>query len=1049
MAKKEASTDLWVHDLLNEADINLEPKGSTIKEINDALKTASKRKTGKVGYPEYVGIVKDFILVIEDKASLLNHIKYDTNKIISSETKDVTDYAVNGALFYAKHLIQNTSYKKAFAFGISGNEKKHRITPVFVDDRLNIFDTLEDVESFISFNKKNIDEYYLCDVLKESSDKEKELEELLSDAKELHEHLRNYGNMKDEEKPLVVSGILLALRERDNGNFSIKSLNGDSYTTDGQKIYNAIESSFKRTDLSPVTKIDKILSQFSIIKDSTKLNEKNPVLGETPLKFFAKFLDEKLYKSIKYTKSAEDYLGRFYGEFMRYSGGSGQTLGIVLTPRHITELFCDLLDIKPTDRVFDPCCGTGGFLVAALHTMLSKAEKDSDKQKIRKNQLFGIEQRPDMFTVATTNMILRGDGKSNLYCDDFLGRNPKQLQTDFRATIGMLNPPYSQGTKSNPDLYEIAFTERLLDALLPNSRCAVIVPQSSMTGKTKEEQAIKESILKKHTLEGVIMLQKDTFYGIGVIPCIAVFKSGQPHKKDNVCKFINFEDDGFKVAPHIGLLETEAAKDKKQHLLDVWSEKIEAPTKFCVKTTITADDEWLHSFYYFNDEIPTDKDFEKTVGDYLTFEFSMIMQGRKYLFEDADSQEEVKKNFIELLEQRRWEEFKISDVFNVKGTVTTKPQNLIKNGLVPRITCSSSNNALDDFYKNKATEKGGVLTIDSATIGYVSYQGADFIATDHVEKLENMDKSFISKFIGLFEKQAICTATLSKYDYGYKFAQDRIKNQVILLPVNCAGEIDYIFMESYIKEIEKKKIMEYRKFALKRIRECTISAEHHIEKLEEKEWKPFLVKDIFDKIKRGKRLTKDNQKTGIIPYVSSSALNNGVDNFISNSKSVRQFEKCLSLANSGSVGSCFYEPFRFVASDHVTHLKNEKRTKYQYLFEASLLNRLSEKYNFNREINDARISKEIILLPITLSGTPDYEYMEKYIKKIMYEKYSEYLSFKNQSQAEIRINPDLGIKMVAKPDEVFLSNSERDEVLETLDNPPEPNDALKDLFNSN
>ena len=123
MAKKEASTDLWVHDLLNEADINLDAKGSTIKEIDNALKTASKRKTGKVGYPEYVGVVKDFIIVIEDKASIFNHIKHNSDGLISNEIKDITDYAVNGALFYAKHLIQNTSYKKAFAFGISGNEK--------------------------------------------------------------------------------------------------------------------------------------------------------------------------------------------------------------------------------------------------------------------------------------------------------------------------------------------------------------------------------------------------------------------------------------------------------------------------------------------------------------------------------------------------------------------------------------------------------------------------------------------------------------------------------------------------------------------------------------------------------------------------------------------------------------------------------------------------------------------------------------------------------------------------------------------------------------
>ncbi len=116
------------------------------------------------------------------------------------------------------------------------------------------------------------------------------------------------------------------------------------------------------------------------------------------------------------------------------------------------------------------------------------------------------------------------------------------------------------------------------------------------------------------------------------MPCIALFTTGIPHSKDKVSKFIDFREDGFKVSPHIGLVETEQAKDKKQHLLDVWFNKIEAETKFCVHTTVEADDEWLHSFYYFNDEIPTDKDFEKTVGDYLTFEFSMIMQNREYLF---------------------------------------------------------------------------------------------------------------------------------------------------------------------------------------------------------------------------------------------------------------------------------------------------------------------------------------------------------------------------------------------------------------------------------
>ena len=1003
MAKKEVSTDLWVHDLLKEAGIELDAQGSSIKEIDEALKSASKRGTGKAGFPEYVGVVKDFLLVIEDKASLKNHIKRDADNLISLKTKDVTDYAVNGAYFYARHLSQNTLYKKIFAFGISGTEKKHKITPLFINDRGDLFE-LEDVESFISFNEKNIDEYYLKDVLKESTDTEKELEEILADAKELHEHLRNYGNMKDEEKPLVVSGILLALRERDNGNFSIDTLIGDTQITDGQKIYQAIESSFKRTDLSPVTKIDKILSQFTVIKDSMKLNEINKTLKKTPLRFFTEFLDEHLYKSIKYTKSAEDYLGRFYGEFMRYSGGSGQTLGIVLTPRHITELFCDLLELKTTDRIFDPCCGTGGFLVAALHTMLSKTENESEKLNIRKNQLYGIELRSDMFTVATTNMILRGDGKSNLHCDDFLMKNPKQLQTEFRATVGMLNPPYSQGTKNDSDLYEISFTEHLLDSLLPNSKCAVIVPQSSMTGKTNEEKSIKENILKHHTLEGVIMLQKDTFYGIGVIPCIAVFTSGQPHPKDKICKFINFEDDGYKVAPHIGLLETQAAKDKKQHLLDVWFDRIEAENKFCVKTTVTYEDEWLHSFYYFNDEIPVQEDFEKTVGDYLTFEFSMIMQGRKYLFEE-DSETDVKKNFKDELENREWREFKISNFFkNYHGIRLTKNNRI--DGKTPLLTASEMNQGVSSFIDNLNMKTyHNAITVDM--FGHSFFHNYNCTGDDNIYFFQN---NIISDNVKKFIVQMI-NMNSSKFSYGKQFRQQFADNLKILLPVTSAGEIDYEFMESYIQKLEDAKLDEYKKYAKKRINEILFSQKVESVKLEEKNWKVFKIKDLFESIQRGKRLTKENQIPGTVPYISSSAMNNGVDNYISNKNKVRRFSNCLSLANSGSVGSCFYEPFEFIASDHITHLKNKDRNKYSYLFEATMLNRLSEKYNFNREINDDRISTEVIILPATPSGEPDYLFMENYIRKIMLEKYSEYLAFKKEPVYSI--NPNTGSLIAA------------------------------------
>jgi type I restriction-modification system DNA methylase subunit len=271
--------------------------------------------------------------------------------------------------------------------------------------------------------------------------------------------------------------------------------------------------------------------------------------------------------------------------------------------------------------------------------MLNQTESNDQitKDNVRKNQIYGIEIQNYMFTIATTNMILRGDGKSNLENTDFLRQNPAELQLKG-CNVGMLNPPYSQGSSKNPDLYELSFTEHLLNSTVEGGRIAVIVPQSSMTGKTKTEKEIKRSILKKHTLEGVITLNKETFYNVGVTPCIAIFTTGVPHKINKISKFINFEDDGYKISKHVGLVETIQARDKKQYLLDVWFDRIEAENNFCVKTTVEEDDEWLHSFYYFNEEIPLQDAFEKTMADYLTFEFDMVLHGREYLFNsDGDT----------------------------------------------------------------------------------------------------------------------------------------------------------------------------------------------------------------------------------------------------------------------------------------------------------------------------------------------------------------------------------------------------------------------------
>lgn len=347
---------------------------------------------------------------------------------------------------------------------------------------------------------------------------------------------------------------------------------------------------------------------------------------------------------------------------------------------------------------------------------------------------------------------------------------------------------------------------------------------------------------------------------------------------------------------------------------------------------------------------------------------------------------------MKTLQQCKWGRFKIEDIFDIKGSYTTHPSLLKENGLTPRITCSAANNGLDNFYDNEPTEEGNVLTVDSATIGFISYQESNFIATDHVEKLVFKGNTKFNRYIGLFLKECIDNSKDNKFGYGYKLSQIRIKRQIIMLPVTATGEPDYEFMEQYMKEKEEIILGKYHSYISGKIKELGSD-----ENLKPYQWKAFRIGKIFTDIQRGKRLKTGDHIAGQTPYVSSSAIDNGIDGFIGNDKGVRKFEDCLTLANSGSVGATYYQPFQFIASDHVTKLKRPFINKYVYLFLAVMVGKLGENYSFNREINDSRLQREYIMLPANHEGEPDYEYMEKKMRHIEHIKLLQYIQNKIDS----------------------------------------------------
>lgn len=362
------------------------------------------------------------------------------------------------------------------------------------------------------------------------------------------------------------------------------------------------------------------------------------------------------------------------------------------------------------------------------------------------------------------------------------------------------------------------------------------------------------------------------------------------------------------------------------------------------------------------------------------------------------------------LKDKEWGEFLFPDIFDIKkGFYNKKPQTMGK-GKIPFLGATANNNGMTEFYTLEEIGRGSrlgfgnnepldakifkgncIAVTNNGSVGHAYYQIHDFTCSHDINPLYLKNRE-LNKYIAYFlittiEKQKVC------FEYARKWRPMRMVKSKILLPINTKGEPDYDFMEQYTREQEATKTANYKVYITQRLEKLRTNTS--IEPLNAKEWREFFITEVFTDIQRGKRLKKDDHIKGKVPYVSSSAMNNGVDGFIGNKDKVRVFRDCLTLANSGSVGATFYQPFQLVASDHVTKLENNNYNKYVYLFIANMVSRISGKYSFNREINDTRIKREKIMLPINSKGEPDYEYMEEYMKALEYKKLKAYLDWKN------------------------------------------------------
>lgn len=351
---------------------------------------------------------------------------------------------------------------------------------------------------------------------------------------------------------------------------------------------------------------------------------------------------------------------------------------------------------------------------------------------------------------------------------------------------------------------------------------------------------------------------------------------------------------------------------------------------------------------------------------------------------------------MNLIEHNNWKEFLFTEIFDIqKGFYNKKPP-CFEEGNIPFIGASDSNNGITGFTdygtikanskigygKNEPIDrkifKGNAICVtNNGSVGYAYYQVSDFTCTHDVNPLYLLNHE-LNRYIAMFliaciEKQRVCFA------YARKWRPKRMVNSRIMLPATAEGTPDWQFMEAYMKQQEQAIL----KPTIERLCKQLITNElMGGGKLSNLTWKEFYFTDIFTEIQRGKRIKKADHKLGNTPYVSATANSNGIDGFLGNESGVRRFENCLTLANSGSVGSAFFHSYEFVASDHITKLKREGLDKYAYLFMIPIINRLSEKYGFNREINDERIKREKIILPANKDGQPDFAFMSSFMQQV-------------------------------------------------------------------
>lgn len=599
----ERNTEQIVRNLLRDLgyydDKNcvIEEQSSRNPRIKKALRNASKSGSG-VGKPEFIVSFKDnteLIIIVECKADVSKH---------ESKTKNqYSDYAVDGVLLYSNYLSKEYN---VISVAVSGEtEKELKISHFIQLKRAYVARDISD-KAFLNYDSYKVLFQTQSAPLKDS--------ELIEKAIDFNALLHSYS-VPETERNTLISTILVSLQDP----IFIDSFYKYEKNFDLAKdMIEACKRVLEKNEISDERK-DTILHEYGgILYNNKFIKEEIKKRGKTKPNTILKDLITDLRDSVlPFIKENDfDILGRFYREFIRYAGKDSKT-GLVLTPTHITDLFCELANLQPDDIVYDPCCGTAGFLVSAMKWMVNASGNDVEQwKKIKQQGLIGVETRPDMFTHACSNMMMRGDGKSNIYNDDCFHDDVREKVKSHKPNKGFLNPPYDVGIAG-----QLEFVENTLECLVKGGTCIAICQMSTVVSSKRDVIILKERLLSSHTLEAVFSMPDQLFYPIGVVTCILVFTAHIPHPQTKEVFFGYFKDDGHDLIKHRGRIDNGTWKYKKDKMLSLYINN-KTELNLSVTEKITAKNEWCAEAYMETDYSKlSEEDFTSTIKSYVAFEF--------------------------------------------------------------------------------------------------------------------------------------------------------------------------------------------------------------------------------------------------------------------------------------------------------------------------------------------------------------------------------------------------------------------------------------------